>query len=162
MRKWLKLNALRKRMKTSTFLPLPLSSHCHHSDLLPSLRTKLEKIGRCKTMPSPSIQGTCQNWAQQPFRFKMWCHVIISGMAILFECLKRGRWSCKILSCLQRMDISLFSGFKQGNFQYPCQIQWFEHVDLVIVLMILWRSTIYNWMNHATAIVQSPRPWHVC
>lgn len=98
MRKWLKLNALRKRMKTSTFLPLTLSSHCNHSNLLPSLRTKWEKIGRCKTMPSPSIQGTCQNWAQQPFRFKMWCQLIISGMAILFERLKRGRWSCKILS----------------------------------------------------------------
>lgn len=60
-----------KTMKPSTVLPLPpVSSPCRHSNLLPSLRTKLEKIGRCKTMPSPSIQGTCQNWAQQPCQFR--------------------------------------------------------------------------------------------
>ena len=28
----------------------------------------------------------------------MWCQLSISGMAILFQCLTRGRWCCKILS----------------------------------------------------------------
>ena len=83
----------------------------------------------------------------------------MSCQLILFKCLKRGRFwidlVCKGWTSPPSMVSSREIAISMRN-SIDLNMGHCHYADDLVT------RTICSWINPATAIVQSPRPWHVC